>query len=671
MQGASNEPRVPHGFTFAGMPAGIKVRRADLMLIASEAPATSAGCFTRSATRAASVRWCETRVGRTDARAIVAVSGNANAMTGPGGEAANQEMAQAVALALDIPEDAVLTAATGVIGVPFPVAKVVAAMPALVSGLGDSPMPAAEAILTTDTRTKLAGREIFLGGVRVRLLGIAKGSGMLHPDMATVLAFVLTDAAVSPEALRAAVRSAVDASFHMVSVDRDTSTNDSVIALANGMSGAAPVTTLDDDHGQHFAAALLEICRDLARAVARDGEGARRLVTSTVKGAADLGAARGLARAVIESNLVKAALFGADPGPGRILAALGARAARDAIALDPKAISVTLQGTPVFESGAPIAVDGDALRAKLRHDEVTIVSTVGTGPGEATAWGCDLSYDYVRINADYAAVVVDSDGGPVRRDGRLDVRTPELKTEVLVAALRYIERFADTRAVIRYGATTLARRDLAERLAEDVRLLSAAGLRPILVQGGASETVVTSLARAGVRAVGLSGADGNLLGVVKRGGTDERPAFASEPPPPSGARPWRVDPDVIETLLVKGYIPVVVPEITEELEGRSEPIDVDAVAAEIAISCGAKKLIQMCDATGLVVDGLLISEISAEELDLRLGAGTVPAEARTRAAAAVRALAGGVETVHLIDERVPHNVVAELFTESGVGTMVR
>ncbi|HTJ81474.1 MAG TPA: bifunctional ornithine acetyltransferase/N-acetylglutamate synthase, partial [Polyangiaceae bacterium] len=447
---------------------------------------------------------------------------------------------------------------------------------------------------------------------------------------------------------------------------------------ANGMSGAPLVDSLDGDAGQHLAQAILEVAVELAKAVARDGEGARKLVASTVRGAGDDRTARALARAVVESSLVKAALFGADPNPGRVLAALGACAARDDLELDPDAIDVSIQGVPVVRGGAPLELDADAIRAKLRHDEVTIVSTVGRGPASATAWGCDLSYDYVRINADYAAVVVDGPGGPVRRDGRLDVKTPELKTEVLVAALRYIERFAGTRAVIRYGATTTERRDLALRLAEDVRLLSAVGLTPILVQEGKSELVVTSLARAGVRAVGLSGADGNLLRLVKsdagaKGRGDARPTLASEPPPPpdGGPRPWRVDPDVVETLLAKGYVPVVVPEITEELEGRAEPVDVDAVAAEIAVACGAKKLIQMCDAAGIVADGLLVSELSAEELADRVAHGRVPSATASRAAAAVRALAGGVDTVHMIDERVPHNVVAELFTESGVGTMVR
>ncbi|NUO50720.1 MAG: arginine biosynthesis protein ArgJ, partial [Polyangiaceae bacterium] len=483
---------------------------------------------------------------------------------------------------------------------------------------------------------------------------VGKGSGMVHPKMATVLGFITCDAAVGADLLAAALRSAVAESFEMVSVDRDTSTNDAVIAMCNGMSRAPQIASLESDAGRAFSRALTEVCIDLARAVARDGEGARRLVTVSLGGAPSTDAARSLARSVVESNLVKAALFGADPGYGRIAAALGARAAELGMPLAPSDIDVALQGTPVLTHGAPTGASLDELRVKLRADEIVIEVRVGSGAHAAQAWGCDLSYDYVRINADYAAVLADGPGGAVRRDQRLDTKTPELKTEVLVSALRYIERFAGTRAVVRYGKTTLARRDLALRFAEDVRLLSAVGLRPILVQAGASELVVTSLARLGVRAVGLSGADGNLFRLDQ------------------SAERVSVDPDVVEMLLAKHYVPVVVPEITEEMEeaGAAAP-SVDQLAAEIAVACGAKKLIYLSDAPGLTVGGMLVSEISAEELASRLEAGGIDENARPLARGAMRALRGGVDSVHLIDERTPHVVVAELFTETGVGTMVR
>lgn len=650
----SSDAKVPIGYSFAGIACGIKVKRRDLGLLLSEVPASAAGCFTVSETRAASVRRSEALLPRAGVRAVVVASGNANAMCGAHATADDLAVAAAIARAIDVKPEDVLTAATGVIGVPFPAAKVEAGAEALAQALVPDPAGFAEAILTTDTVTKTARREIYVAGKRVRLLGIGKGSGMVHPNMATVLAFLACDASISPELLAVALRGAVAESFQMLSVDADTSTNDAVIAMANGLAGAPAIESLDSDAGKAFARALTDVCVELARAVAKDGEGARRLVTVRLDGAATREDARALARAVVESNLVKAALFGADPAAGRIVAAIGARAAERRLVLDASSIDVTMQGFPVIRGGAPALAAADALRARLREDAVEIAIRVGAGQHGATAWGCDLSYDYVRINADYATVLADGPSGAVRRDHRLETKTPELKTEVLVSALRFIERFAGTRAVIRYGQVTLGRRDLALRFAEDVRLLSAVGLRPILVQAGASELVVTSLARAGVRAVGLSGADGNLFRLDQH---SER---------------LSVDPDVVETLLAKGYIPVVVPEITEELEARGASAPgVDLVAAEIAVACGAKKLIYLSEAPGLTFGGMLVSEISAEELASRLESGAIDEPARPLARGAMRALRGGVDSVHFIDERTPHVVVAELFTESGVGTMAR
>ncbi|MRG97370.1 bifunctional glutamate N-acetyltransferase/amino-acid acetyltransferase ArgJ [Polyangium spumosum] len=693
--------KIPLGFSFAGVSAGIKVKRPDLALVLSELPAVAAGCFTRSKSRAACVDWNVARLPRTDARAIVANSGNANCLSGEEGVLANQRMASSVADALGVPVDAVLTCSTGVIGVPLPHGKVAAAVPGLIAKLGQDPAPAAEAILTTDTCTKLASREIFLGGDRVRIAGIAKGSGMIHPNMATMLAFLVTDAAIDVTVLDAILRGAVDETFNMVSVDRDTSTNDQVLVLANGMAENDPITRRDSPEAQTFAAAIVDLCKELARTIAGDGEGAQHLVTVTVRGAEDLTTARSLARAVTESNLSKAAFFGTDPNWGRVLAAIGARASEQHIRFDPGVTSVRMQNVLVFAQGKPQPFDADALRALLRGEEVFVDVEVGDGPGEATAWGCDLSYDYVRINADYAAVLVDPEG-PVRRDPSLDHKTPELKADTLVQALRYIERFAGTRAVIKYGGAAMVRADLKDRFAEDVRLLQAVGLRPIIVHGGGPEIsrtleqmgqtsefvdglrvtdagslkivemvltgqinkeVVASLARAGTKAVGLSGKDGGLIEARKMNmppGKDL--GYVGEVA--------RVDPDVLELLLGKGYIPVISP-IGLGKDGSTYNINADTVAAEVAVACGARKLIYLTDVAGILSNGLLVSEMSAEELEARMRDGTVTGGMLPKAASILRALEGGVETVHIIDGRVPHNVVAELFTSRGVGTMIR
>ncbi|MEJ7734688.1 MAG: bifunctional glutamate N-acetyltransferase/amino-acid acetyltransferase ArgJ [Polyangiaceae bacterium] len=694
--------KTPIGFTFAGVPAGIKVKRADLGLVLSEMPAVAAGCLTRSKSRAASIDWNAARLPQTAARAIVANSGNANCMTGPEGEDGNRRMAAAVAKALGVEVDAVLTCSTGVIGVPFPVAKVEAAVPALVAALGPDPAPLAQAIMTTDTVAKTAWREVFLGGDRVRVLAVAKGSGMIHPDMATMLAFVLTDAAVERDVLDALLRTAVDETFNMVSVDRDTSTNDAVLALANGMAENDRVTSLDSAEARLLGGALQEVCEELARAIAGDGEGAQHLLTVRLLGAESREAARGLAKAVIESNLTKAAFFGTDPNWGRVAAAMGARAAERSWRFAPDTLSVRIQEVAVFAAGKPLAFDADGLRALLRGDEVFIDVDLGQGEHRATAWGCDLSYDYVRINADYAAVLVDTPGGPVRRDQSLDNKTPDLKADALLQALRYIERFSGTRAVIKYGGAAMVQADLKDRFAEDVRLLRAVGLRPILVHGGGPEIsrtlermgqksefigglrvtdagslkvvemvltgqinkeIVSSLSRAGSRAVGLSGKDGNLIAARKisgPGGADL--GFVGEV--------VKIDPDVVELLLDKGYVPVISPVGLGD-DGHTYNINADAVAAEIAVACGAKKLIFMTDVPGILAKGLLVSELNAAELEARMEDGTLSGGMLPKGQSILRALAGGVETVHIIDGRVPHNVVAELFTARGVGTMIR
>jgi acetylglutamate kinase len=536
----------------------------------------------------------------------------------------------------------------------------------------------------------------------VRLLGIAKGSGMIHPNMATMLAYIVTDAAVSEGVLGTLLRAAVDETFNMISVDRDTSTNDAVIAMANGMAENSRLEDPESADARHFSAALAEICRELARAIAGDGEGAQHLLTVRVTGAADRAAARALAKSIIESNLTKAAFFGTDPNWGRVAAAMGARAAELDLDFRPSELSISLQSVAVFSRGAPLPFDADALRALLRGEEVFIDVSVGNGPVAATAWGCDLSYDYVRINADYGAVLVDPAGGAVRRDHALENKTPELKADTLVQALKYIERFAGERAVIKYGGAAMVRADLKDRFAEDVRLLQAVGLSPILVHGGGPEIsrtleqmgqksefidglrvtdeanlrvvemvltgqinkeVVAALARSGARAVGLSGKDGNLI-------------MAKKLESPSGrdlgyvGEVAKIDPDILELLLGKGYLPVISP-LGLGLDGHTYNINADAVAAEIAIACGAKKLIFLTDVPGILSHGLLISELSAEELEVRMQDGTVTGGMLPKAASILRALQGGVETVHIVDGRVPHNVVAELFTSRGVGTMIR
>lgn len=699
----SDGPRkVPLGFLFAKAAAGTRVKKPDLALVFSEVPASAAGCLTQSKARAPSCERNATLLPSSGIRAVITNSGNANSLTGEDGVVANLRMAQAVAALLGVTEDEILTCSTGVIGMPLPVGKIVAAVPALVEALGVDPVPAAEAIMTTDTTVKIASREVFLGGDRVSVLGIAKGSGMVHPNMATTLGYILTDAAVTPAALDKLLRAAVDESFNMVSVDRETSTNDAVLGLANGLAENQLVDSDTSPEGKLLGGAFVEVCKALARAVAADGEGARRLITVHLTGARSRDEARAMARAVVESNLTKAAIFGGDPNWGRVLASIGARAAEIGAELPLGRVRLVMQDMLVYD-GKPVHFDADGLRALLRRREVSIEVRVGDGEHEATSWGCDLSYDYVRINADYAAVIVESPEGPVRRDTRLEHKTPELKADALLQALRYIERFSGTRAVIKYGGAAMLRADLKDRFAEDVRLLQAVGLSPIIVHGGGPEIsrtlekmgqssrfvdglrvteaehlkvvemvlagqingdIVAALTRAGARAVGLSGKDGSLISARK---------LAS----PSGAdlgfvgEVVRMNPSIIELLIGQGFLPVLSP-IGMGEDGHTYNLHADAVAAETAVASKAKKLIYLTDVPGILSsNGQLISELSAEELAARVEDGTVQGNVLRTAQSILRALAGGVESVHIIDGRIPHNVVAELFTSRGVGTMIR
>ncbi len=378
------------GFMAGSMSCGIKPSgKPDLVLVASEAPATVAGVFTTNRVKAAPVLLCQRRVAGGRARAVVINSGNANACTGEAGMRAAERMAAAAARRLGVSADEALVLSTGVIGVPLLVDKIEAALPGLaLSSQGGA--DAARAIMTTDTRPKTAAVELEVDGRIVRVGGMAKGSGMIHPQMATMLAVITTDADVPSYDLQRHLTDAVGGSFNRIDVDGDMSTNDTVLLFANGASGAA----LSDEL---FAAALTAVCVSLARQVAADGEGATKLLEITVTGAVSVEDAERAARAITRSNLVKAAMYGNDPNWGRILCAAGYSGAL----LDPAKARLTLQGTALYADGLPLPFDAAAVSADLRAPEVSVQLDLGVGDAQATAWGCDLTPEYVHINADY------------------------------------------------------------------------------------------------------------------------------------------------------------------------------------------------------------------------------------------------------------------------------
>ncbi len=387
------------GIEVAAVAAGIrKPGRLDLTLFRLASTASCAAVFTRNAFQAAPVVLARQHLQAGAPRALLINAGYANAGTGPEGAQVALRLCAAVGEALDLPAQAVLPFSTGVIGESLPTAPVLSALPDLVAGLRpDGWAAAAQAICTTDTRPKSISRRIRIGAHEATITGIAKGAGMIRPDMATMLAFIGTDLAIAPAALAEVLRETVDRTFNRITVDGDTSTNDAVCLVASG-AGPALSPEADDDWAR-FREALQAVCLQLAQAIVRDGEGATRFLEIAVEGAADAGEARAVADAIAHSPLVKTACFAGDPNWGRILAAVG-RAGVEA--LDISRVRLWLDEVPVVTAGGrdPAYREADGQRV-CAQSAYTIRVALGRGTADVTVWTCDLSYDYVRINADY------------------------------------------------------------------------------------------------------------------------------------------------------------------------------------------------------------------------------------------------------------------------------
>ena len=389
------EVGLPRGFRAGAASAGVKTgvpERLDVGLIVADRPCSAAGVFTTNQVIAAPCVVTRRHLERGALRAIVVNSGNANACTGEQGERDAVAMAGAAAEKIGCALHEVAVASTGVIGVPLPLQRIATAVRAITPtevGYGD----VADAIMTTDTRSKTIGVAVGVGGIEVVVRGIAKGAGMIHPNMATLLAFVMTDATVPVDELRAMTRRAAERSFNAISVDGDTSTNDTLLVLASGASGS-PV---DTGTLATVEREIAGVCEKLARMIVEDGEGATRVFEVHLRGALSDADAKLAARTITASNLVKTAIHGADPNWGRILAAAGRSGAR----VDQARASVRIGDVVVYASGAPRSFDGAAVRRIFSAKQIAIEVDLGLGAGEARAWGSDLSAEYVRINAEY------------------------------------------------------------------------------------------------------------------------------------------------------------------------------------------------------------------------------------------------------------------------------
>jgi glutamate N-acetyltransferase/amino-acid N-acetyltransferase len=388
----------PKGFLAGTARCGLKKAGEDLAIIFSERPAVAAAVFTRNLAQAAPVLVSREHLRYRTHRAIVINSGGANACTGDEGLNDARAMAGMVSDYFSCDDREVLVASTGVIGVRLDMSKIRAGVREATGQLSREAGPrVAEAIMTTDTRPKRANKSLKLGGRVVKIAGVAKGAGMIHPNMATLLAFVTTDAAISKAALQASLKRAVKVSFNRVTVDGDTSTNDTLAVLANGAAENEPITKPEGDDFESFTKTLTDVCRDLAIQVARDGEGARKLITIRVRHAPNERDAEKIAATIATSPLVKTAIAGSDANWGRILAAAG----RSGVKFDPSKVEIKLGELAVARRGMGLPFSEARALEILKRDEVMITLDLRQGEAEVTEWTCDLTEDYIRINADY------------------------------------------------------------------------------------------------------------------------------------------------------------------------------------------------------------------------------------------------------------------------------
>lgn len=692
--------KLPNGFLFSGVPAGIKPHRKDVALVTSDLPCAAAAVVTVNKAKAAPALDAEKRLPKAGVRAVIINAGNANALTGPAGIEAVAEVHRAVGEALGVDADTVLSASTGVIGVKLPTDKIVAALPSLVANLRTEPEAAAEAIMTTDTRVKMASRVFDIGGTPITLAAICKGSGMIAPQMATMIAVIVTDATIAPVLLQSTLVTANSTTFNQLTVDNDMSTNDVVFALANGAAGAPEILAGTPAH-EELARAMHSLTEELAKEIAADGEGATKRLDVYVSGAPSYAIASDLARSIAGSNLVKAAIFGADPNWGRVLATVGARAGSQGYAINPYHATVKIQGITVYQ-GAPLVADKLQLRKKMREPECKVEVELAAGEHRATAWGCDLSYDYVKINADYTSLIVETTSGGVAKDDRLANYSPAFKVSLLVEALGYISRFRGQKCVIKYGGAAMTKESLKHSFCDDILLLKSVGLLPIVVHGGGPEIsralerlggkpefidgmrvthaadlkvvemvltgsisteLVTRLNRSGANAVGLSGKDGALLRATKLIREDGRDLGQV-------GELGEVNASLVNLMLAEGYVPVISP-VGLGADGQSYNLNADVVAAGVAKAVQAQKLIYLSDVPGILDGDELLSELTQTTLRQKMASGAIQGGMAVKSQTILSALDSGIRAVHVLDGRTPHSVIAELFTDRGVGTIVR
>lgn len=385
----------PKGFHADGIHCGLKKKRKDIGWIYSDVPAVVAGVFTTNKVQAAPVKWNKQIIQQGKMQALVVNSGNANACTGPQGHKDVETMANLVAEKLNLTPELVAVSSTGIIGQPMPMDTIAEGISKLQLEGEAEGFP--EAIITTDTVTKdITVQEVFDGNT-VTMSGVAKGSGMIHPNMATMLGYITTDAVIDAGTLQSLLSELTEVTFNQITIDGDTSTNDTVLVIANGQAKNQPITK-DTQNYAKFKEMLHLVMETLAKKIAQDGEGATKLIEATAIGAKDVLEARMVAKSIVGSSLVKSAVFGKDPNWGRVICSAG----YSGVDFNPEAVSIALAGIPVFVKGVPVAFDEEEMEKQLSQEKVGITIDLHQGDAQGKAWGCDLTYDYVKINALYS-----------------------------------------------------------------------------------------------------------------------------------------------------------------------------------------------------------------------------------------------------------------------------
>ncbi|MDR3290107.1 MAG: bifunctional glutamate N-acetyltransferase/amino-acid acetyltransferase ArgJ [Rickettsiales bacterium] len=683
---------IPIGFKVSSGHAGIRKIKKDIAMIYSENPATCSAVFSQNFPNGAPIKISLENYKKSDTiSAIIVNSGNANVYTGLQGEQDAKEMTKKLSSLLKIDEKQVMVASTGVTGLFLPMDKIIIGIETIASILSSSEDDVrgfAEAIGTTDTNIKVVSVEVEINGIPVKILGIAKGSGMVSPRMATTLTFLMTDADISKEILDKSFKSAINKSLNRISIDGETSPNDMAVILANGLAKNKKITTEDENY-KIFSEAIKFVTLELAKKIVEDGEGITKILQIQVSGAKTEDDADKLFRGIANSTLVKTAFFGENANWGRIVAAMGATGVKFNYDKTTITISGSSKEVMVCENGMPQKFDELKTKEIFQEKNLFIDIKLQDGDASIVGWSCDLSYDYVKINSSY-------------RDGKTNMEKYIEKASILTQALPYITKFNNMSMVIKYGGSALIDDEIKKVTIADISLLNMLNMKPIVVHGGGpfineelikskiqpefkngvrvtdaetmkivekvlsgevNKSLVSDFQRCAVNAVGISGKDSSLF-EVKKDKNDI--GFVGEI--------VKVNSSLVNLLIENNYIPVISPVSTDD-EMNSYNVNADYAAVELAMAMKVSKLIFLTDVNGILYDPddpeSLISSTNPRELLSLIEQGVIKGGMIPKVKSCIRAIENGVGSVQIINAKIKHALLLEIFTNDGIGTIIK